>query len=209
MGRYRDARCRLCRREGEKLFLKGDKCFSSKCTFEKRKTPPGLHGEARAKKLSDYGVRLRMKQKLRRIYGVLEKQFEGYWKNALRMPGVTGENLLQLLERRLDNVVYRLGVSSSRSQGRQLITHGHLVVNNKVTSIPSYLCKGGDVIEVKPSSRAKSVIVENVELARNRGRTGWLERSADGFSGRVLSYPTRADIDTRVEEQLVVEYYSR
>lgn len=211
MGRYVDARCRLCRREGEKLFLKGDKCFSSKCTLEKRKTIPGMHGDAQArgKKVSDYGVRLRMKQKARRIYGVLENQFEGYFDEAARMPGVTGDNLLALLERRLDNIVYRLGFTSSRSQGRQLVGHRHVAVNGRVVSIPSYICKVGDTVEVKKASRSKKIFMENAELARDRGRSGWLERSPDGFSGRLLSIPTRADIDTRVQEQLVVEYYSR
>ncbi len=210
MARYIDARCRLCRREGEKLFLKGDKCFSSKCTLEKRKTPPGMHTEVRGnRKTSDYGVRLRMKQKARRIYGVLEGQFEAYFHEAARQGGVTGDNLLALLERRLDNIVYRLGFASSRSQGRQFVGHRHITVNGRIVSTPSYLCKTGDVVEVRPPSRSKKFFQENAELARDRGRTGWLDRAAEGFSGRVLSIPSRADIDTRVGEQLIVEYYSR
>jgi small subunit ribosomal protein S4 len=209
MARYRDARCKLCRREGEKLFLKGDKCFSSKCIFEKRKTPPGMHAAQRSSKPTDYAVRLRIKQKARRIYGILERQFAGYVEEATRMPGVTGENLMQLLERRLDNVVYRLGLASSRSQGRQLVRHGHFTVNGKVVSIPSYLCRVGDLIAIRPEHRTRVILMENVEIARDRGRTGWLDRAADGFSGRVVSFPSRVDIDTRVEEQLIIEYYSR
>lgn len=209
MARYIDARCRLCRREGEKLFLKGDKCFSSKCILEKRKSQPGMHSEARVKKMSDYGVRLRMKQKARRIYGVLERQFEAYFHEAARQGGVTGDNLMALLERRLDNVVYRLGFAASRSQGRQLVSHRHITVNGRVVAVASYLCKVGDVVEVKRPSRSRKLLLENAELARDRGRGSWLERSAEGFSGKVLANPARADIDTRVSEQLIVEYYSR
>jgi len=208
LAKYRGPVCRLCRREGTKLFLKGDRCYSPKCEIEKRNTPPGMHQETRGK-LSDYGIRLREKQKARRMYGVLEKQFKSYFARAARMAGVTGENLLQLLERRLDNVVYRLGYAASRREARTLVTHRHFTVNGRPVSIPSLLVKEGDIIAVKPNSRDKAGIKERVEAAAQRGVPPWLTRSEDGFEGRVLSLPTRDQIDADLSEQLIVEYYSR
>ncbi|MCS6858734.1 MAG: 30S ribosomal protein S4 [Abditibacteriales bacterium] len=209
MARYIDAKCRLCRREGMKLFLKGEKCIS-KCVLERRKNPPGMHGNKPRKKLMDYGVRLREKQKARRIYGILEKQFKNYFAKAARMPGVTGENLLQLLERRLDNVVFRLGWGASRNQARQIVRHGHVMVNGRVVNIPSFEVRVGDTVSLKESSRTKGVIAENLERGgRNRSRIDWLQKSPDQLSASVVALPTRDQIDTEVNEQLIVEYYSR
>jgi small subunit ribosomal protein S4 len=192
-----------------KLYLKGDKCFSSKCIVEKRKNPPGVHGAKPRQKLRDYGVRLREKQKARRIYGILEKQFENYFDEAARMPGVTGENLLQLLERRLDNVVFRLGWGASRNQARQMVRHSHVTVNGRVVNIPSFTVRVGDTVSIKEPSRTRGVIAENLEGGRNRGRLDWLQKSADGFTATVATVPPRDQIDTEVSEQLIVEYYSR
>jgi len=201
--------CRLCRREGVKLYLKGDKCYSRKCPVEKRTYPPGQHGQGMQRKLSDYGVQLREKQKMRRIYGVRERQFRIYVKEAIRRPGVTGENLLQLLEMRLDNVVYRLGLAASRAQARQFVSHGHIRVNGKRVNIASYQVRPGDVVEVDESARKIPPIVAAVEAAGGRALPAWLEFDANEMRGRVISAPLRDEIDTDVQESLIVEFYSR
>lgn len=209
MAKYIGPVCRLCRREGGKLFLKGDKCHSIKCVLEKRKTPPGqISRDRRMKKLSDYGIRLREKQKARRIYGIMEKQFRHYFSEAARQPGVTGENLLRLLERRLDNVVFRMGLASSRRQARQLVVHRHVQVNGRPVNIPSRLVRVGDVVNLRPRSQNLSVIESNRAAGRGR-ELSWLQRGDDGRAATVIGLPGRADIDTDVNEQLIVEYYSR
>ncbi|OAG27217.1 30S ribosomal protein S4 [Thermodesulfatator autotrophicus] len=210
MAKYTGPRCRLCRREGMKLFLKGDRCYTDKCAFERRSYPPGQHGQAQIRaKRSDYGIRLREKQKVKRIYGVSEKQFAKYFDRADRMKGQTGHNLLQLLERRLDNVVYRLGFASSRMQARQMVAHGLFKVNGRNVDIPSYLVKPGDVIELKEKYRQNAMIQENLEAAVRRGIPQWLELDADNFKGKVKALPTREDITMPIQEQLIVEFYSR
>ena len=208
MARYTDSVCRLCRREGTKLFLKGDRCYSAKCAVTRRATPPGEHGQARARKMSGYATQLREKQKLRRTYGMVEKQFRRYFDRAENMKGVTGDNLLQLLERRLDNVVYRLGLASSRAQARQFILHGHFSVNGEKVNIPSYLVDINDVIAI----RERSYDVEQFKAMREG--TGklvpkWLSLDAANLKGTVLAMPTREDIDMSIEEHLIVELYSR
>lgn len=200
--------CRLCRREGEKLFLKGDKCYSDKCPVEKRSYPPGQHGRER-KKMSDYALHLREKQKLRRIYGVLERQFRRYYHNAARKKGVTGEVLLQSLEMRLDNILYRLGFAASRAQARQLVNHGHFTVNGRKVDIPSYGTRPGDVIAPRPASRDLEVIRSNVEAAAQRSLPEWLELNPETMEGRIKALPARDQIDTNVKEALIVEFYSR
>jgi small subunit ribosomal protein S4 len=210
MARYRGPACRLCRREGVRLYLKGERCFSAKCAIEKRAYPPGEHAHARARRrISDYGIQLREKQKLRRVYGVLERQFRRYFKEATRRPGVTGETLLQLLERRLDNVVHRLGFASSRREARQLISHKHFTVNDQPVATPSYLVRPGDTIAVRDASRNLPPIVAAVERAGGRRLPSWLQTEGDAMRGSVQSLPARAEIDTQVQEELVVEYYSR
>ncbi|AEH45351.1 ribosomal protein S4 [Thermodesulfatator indicus DSM 15286] len=210
MAKYTGPRCRLCRREGMKLFLKGDRCYTDKCAFERRSYPPGQHGQAQIRaKRSDYGIRLREKQKVKRIYGVSEKQFAKYFDRADRMKGQTGHNLLQLLERRLDNVVYRLGFASSRMQARQMVAHGLFKVNGRNVDIPSYLVKPGEVIELKEKYRQNARIQENLEAAVRRGIPQWLELDADNFKGTVKALPTREDITMPIQEQLIVEFYSR
>ncbi len=210
MARYTGPRCRLCRREGMKLFLKGERCYSDKCAFERRSYPPGQHGQAQMRaKRSDYGIRLREKQKVKRIYGVSEKQFKKYFDRADRMKGQTGHNLLQLLERRLDNVVYRLGFASSRAQARQMVVHGMFKVNGRTVDIPSYLVKPGEVIELKEKYRQNSLVQENLEAVVRRGVPQWLELDADNFRGTVKALPTREDITMPIQEQLIVEFYSR
>ncbi|MDH7600855.1 MAG: 30S ribosomal protein S4 [Armatimonadota bacterium] len=210
MGSLATPVCRMCRREGVKLYLKGEKCYSRKCPFEKRPYPPGQHGQLRMqRKLSDYAVQLREKQKMRRIYGIRERQFRRYVKEAIRRPGVTGENLLQLLEMRLDNVVYRLGLSSSRAQARQFVSHGHILVNGKKVNIPSFQLRPGDTVEVAEKARSIPPLVAAVEAAGGRALPSWLEFDANEMRGRVLSVPTRDEIDTDVQESLIVEFYSR
>lgn len=204
-----DPVCRLCRREGEKLYLKGDKCFSRKCPVERRQYPPGEHGQSRQAKLSDYGVQLREKQKMRRIYGIRERQFRIYLREAFRRRGVTGETLLQLLEMRLDNVVYRLGFASSRSQARQFVNHGHFLVNGKKVDIPSYITRPEDVVELAEASRKMPPMLMSLENAGGKGLPGWLSLDAANFRGTVLSMPVRDEIDTDVQESLIVEFYSR
>lgn len=206
--RYTGPVCRLCRREGEKLYLKGDKCYTDKCPVQRRAYAPGQHGQAR-KKLSEYGLQLRMKQRLRRIYGVSERQMENYYRGASRKRGITGEILLQALEMRLDNIVFRLGIGASRPQARQLVMHGHISVNGHKVDIPSYEVKAGDVVTVRESSRNLDLVKMNVEAASERALPEWLEFDPEKLEGRVKAVPTRAQIDVPVEEHLVVEYYSR
>ncbi|HRY12965.1 MAG TPA: 30S ribosomal protein S4 [Syntrophomonadaceae bacterium] len=209
MARYTDAVCRQCRREGEKLFLKGDRCYSEKCAVQKRAFVPGQHGQKRRQKASEYGIQLREKQKTKRIYGVLEKQFRNYFKKAERQKGIAGENLLILLERRLDNVVYRMGFASSRKEGRQLVTHDHFTINGKKANIASMLVSIGDTIQVKPSSADSPKFQELKAAGAYKTPPEWLEVDMDNLTGRVLAFPTRENVDTAVNEQLIVELYSR
>ena len=207
MARYTDSDCRQCRREGAKLFLKGDRCFGAKCAIVKRPTPPGQHGVSR-KKQSQYGIQLREKQKARRAYGVLEGQFRGYFQQASRMKGVTGENLLMLLERRLDNVVYRLGMGDSRAHARQLVTHGHIRVNGKKVNIPSFRVKLNDEITIRSGSQS----MENLKQLREEGNRmvpKWLSLDHENLVGKVIAMPQRDDIDLTIEEHQIVELYSR
>ncbi len=208
MAVYRGPKCRLCRREGVKLFLKGEKCYSVKCPLERRKYPPGQHGQVQ-RKLQDYGLQLREKQKIKRIYFVLERQFRNYFREAERLPGLTGENLLRLLETRLDNVVYRLGFAPNRRMARQLVNHGHFLVNGRKVNIPSYRVRPGDVIEVRERSRNIAPMRSLPQNLAHRRVPEWLEMDMENLRGRVLSLPTRDQIDTDVQEQLVVEFYSR
>lgn len=213
MARYLGPVCKLCRREGEKLFLKGQRCFTPKCAFEKRGFEPGQHGRAggggRAERESDYARQLRAKQRSRRVYGVLERQFRRYFSVALRRRGITGLNLLQTLELRLDNVVYRMGMAENRGQARQMVTHGHFHVNGERTDIPSMLLKPGDVISVHEGSKQTTQFKELADLSEKRNCVVWLERDLKNLTGRVLRLPERAEIDGSLNEQLIVEYYSR
>ncbi|MCW5893829.1 MAG: 30S ribosomal protein S4 [bacterium] len=208
MARYIGAVCRLCRREGQKLFLKGERCYTDKCAIERRNYPPGEHGQARPK-FSEYSIQLREKQKLRRIYGVLEGQFRRYFQLADRSKGVTGETLLQLLERRLDNIVYRIGFATSRTEARQLVRHGHFRVNGRKVDIPSYLVRAGDIVTVREKSQKVARIQEALELARRRGVPDWIEVTPEQWTGRVKALPTRQDLTMPVNEKLVVELYSK
>ncbi|HAS88239.1 MAG TPA: 30S ribosomal protein S4 [Desulfovibrio sp.] len=208
MARYTKAKCRLCRREGEKLFIKGDRCFTDKCSYERRPYAPGIAGRMR-KKMSDYAIQLREKQKVRRMYGVLEGQFRTYFKRADSMKGVTGANLLMLLETRLDNTVYRLGFANSRAQARQLVKHGIFTKNGRRVNIPSMHVKPGDVIEVREESRKIPVIAEAQEVIARRGCPEWLEADGAKFKGEVKAMPTREDIQFPINEQLIVELYSK
>lgn len=211
MARYSDPVCKLCRREGDKLFLKGERCFTPKCAFERRSYPAGMHGKQAQfrRKESDYTLQLRAKQKARRVYGIFERQFRRYFEQAQRQKGLTGVNLLMLLERRLDNVIYRLGLADSRAQARQLVRHGHFDVNGQLVNIPSYLVKPGDVIAVRERSRE---LVPFKELLQGRGAgrlPSWLSMDMPTLTGKVLSAPSRSDVDVSLNEQLIVEYYSR
>lgn len=208
MARYTGPQCRLCRRETEKLFLKGDRCYTEKCAVERRQYPPGQHGQRRGK-LSDYGIQLREKQKVRNSYGVLERQFRKYFYSAERKKGVTGELLLQLLETRLDNVVYRMGFAANRNSARQLVRHGHFTVNGKAVSIPSFQVKVGDVVEVRTPSREIDFIKESIARGEQRGIPSWIEADFQNFRGKVLQIPTREDIQLTAQEQLIVELYSK
>ena len=208
MARYTEAVCRLCRREGQKLFLKGDKCYTDKCAMVTRAKVPGQHGDGRSK-TSEYGLQLREKQKTKRYYGVLEKQFRSYYEMAERRPGQTGQNLLSILETRLDNVVYRLGFAMSRAEVRQLITHGHFTVNGRKVNIPSYLVKPGMVIALKESSRDLEKIKASVEANAFRQPPKWLEYDAQNLVAKVTAVPERDDIDLPIEEHLIVELYSK
>ena len=209
MARYIGPVCRLCRREGMKLFLKGERCYTEKCAIEKRNFAPGQHGKTRKAKLAGYGVQLREKQKVKRIYGVLEDQFRRYFEAAERTRGITGATLLQLLERRLDNVIYRLGLSTSRSQARQLVRHGHFLINGKKVDIPSYSLKQGDVVTVLARSQKNPTIEHAIQEVKGRGIPEWLSFDAASISGRVVSMPTREQINLPVQEQLIVELYSK
>jgi len=209
MARYTGPVCKLCRREEKKLFLKGSKCFSPKCPLEKRQSVPGQHGRTRRSKLSEYGVQLREKQKIRRIYGLLERQFRNYYEKALRIKGVTGENLLRLLERRMDNVVYRLGFAPSRSAARQLVRHRHFIVNNRPVDIPSFSLRPGDVIKVREKSRKMELIHASMRKMKEGRLLPWLELDKANLAGTVLEIPGRADIPIEANENLVVELYSK
>ena len=208
MARYTGPSCRLCRRENMELFLKGERCYTDKCAIKRRNYPPGQHGQSRAK-VSDYGVQLREKQKVRRIYGLLEKQFRSYFEEADRMKGVTGENLLSLLERRLDSMVYRAGFAASRTEARQLIRHGHFTLNGRKANIPSILLRVGDVLELREKSRKITAINESLEGVVRRGIPQWLELEKDAYRSVVKALPVREDITMPIQEQLIVELYSK
>jgi len=209
MARYIGPVCRLCRREDMKLFLKGDRCYTDKCGYERRAYPPGQHGQARRRKPSDYREQLREKQKVKRIYGIAERQFRGYYYKATRMKGVTGENLIQLLERRLDNVIYRLGFASDHAEARQLVRHGHFKINGRRVNIPSYLVKPNDTIDVKEASKKIARIADSLGAVERRGVPAWLEINKDGFQGRVKALPARDNVTLPIREQLIVELYSK
>ena len=209
MARYIGPVCRLCRREGMKLFLKGERCYTEKCAIEKRNLPPGQHGKLRKAKLVGYGLQLREKQKVKRIYGVLENQFRRYFEIADRTRGITGETLLQLLERRLDNVIYRLGLATSRAQARQLVRHGHFLINGRKVDVPSYSVKAGDVITVRGTSAQTPAIQHAMEEVKGRGIPEWLAFDAGQMTGRIQSLPPREQINLPVPEQLIVELYSK
>jgi small subunit ribosomal protein S4 len=208
VARYTDSVCRLCRREGLKLFLKGERCYTDKCAIERRNYPPGEHGQGRVR-FSEYAVQLREKQKVKRMYGLLEGQFRRYFEMAERSRGITGETLLQLLERRLDNMVYRMGFATSRSEARQLVRHGHFTVNGRKVNIPSFLLKPGHVVAVRESSRSVARIQEALAQAERRGTPEWLEVQREDFSARVKALPARADLTMPINEKLVVELYSK
>ena len=209
MARYTEAVCRQCRREGTKLFLKGNRCYTEKCAVDKRHTVPGQHGQARMKKPSEYGMQLREKQKVRRTYGVLESQFKKYYDMTVNMRGVTGDNMLQILERRLDNVVYRLGFGESRPMARQLVAHGHVTVDGKKVDIASYIVTPGQVISVRDNARQFASIKQLREEGSAKPIPQWLELDAENLTGKVVMLPKREDIDFSVEEHLIVEFYSR
>ena len=209
MARYTGAVCRQCRREGQKLFLKGDRCYTDKCAIDRRAYAPGQHGNARNKKLSEYGLQLREKQKARRYYGVLESQFRKYYEMANAQKGVTGENLLSILESRLDNVVYRLGFAMSRPEARQLVRHGHFTINGKKVDIPSYLVKPGEVIALRESSRSVDKFKASLEANGSRKAPKWLDFNQNALSAKVVAAPARDDIDLPIEEHLIVELYSK
>jgi len=212
MARYIEPVCKLCRREGEKLFLKGERCYTSKCAFERRSYGPGQHGQAgqgRNRRMSDYSRQLRAKQKARSIYGVLEKQFRRYYSIAIKTRGITGLIMLQILEARLDNVVYRMGFAANRAQARQMVNHGHFIVNGRKTDIPSMVMKAGDTIQVREESKKNGLFKDLAEQAEKTNCALWLERDLKTLSGRVLRIPERGEIDGNLNEQLIVEYYSR
>ncbi len=208
MARYTDASCRLCRREGEKLFLKGERCYTDKCSVKRRVYAPGQHGQQK-KKLSEYGVQLREKQKARRFYGILESQFRKYFDIASKKKGVTGENLLQILESRLDNAVYRLGLATSRPEARQLVSHGHFTVNGQKVNIPSYILKVGDVVSLKDKSKSSEKFKAISEIAGSKVVPKWLDFNRDNLEGKVVAIPSREDIDLLIKEHLIVELYSK
>ncbi len=209
MARYAGPVCRLCRREAMKLFLKGERCYGEKCAIERRNVPPGQHGKGRRQRLMGYGLQLREKQKVKRMYGVLERQFRRYFEEADRQKGVTGETLLQLLERRLDNVVYRLGFAASRPQARQLVRHGHFTVNGRRADIPSFSVRAGDVVAVRASSAKNPAILYAMEEVKGRGIPEWLQLDGQALSGRLTAAPTRDQLNLPVQEQLIVELYSK
>ncbi|HTX98950.1 MAG TPA: 30S ribosomal protein S4 [Bacteroidota bacterium] len=209
MARYTAPSCRLCRRERQKLFLKGTKCFTEKCPVERRAFPPGQHGQSRRTKISEYGIQLREKQKIRRMYGLMEGQFHNYFAKALKQQGRTGENLVKLLERRLDNVVYRLGFAPSRKTARQLITHGHFLVNSKPVDIPSFQLRAGDTVGVREKSRTIEIVHSSMKRMKDNAMLPWLSLDKAGMVGTFLDVPARADIPLNADEQLVVELYSK
>jgi small subunit ribosomal protein S4 len=209
LARYTGSVCRLCRRENMKLFLKGDRCFSDKCAFDRRGYPPGQHGERRGRKISDYGIQLREKQKVKRMYGLTEKQFRLFFQRAHRQKGITGTNLLVLLERRLDNSVYRMGFVNSRIQGRHFVRHNHFTVNGKKVNIPSYLIKPGDVVEVREKSRKIQSIGDALDAVVRRGVPQWIDLEKDAFKGVVKGLPVREDLTMPIQEQLIVELYTK
>lgn len=209
MARYTGSVCRLCRRENIKMYLKGDRCYSDKCAFDRRGYPPGQHGQRRGRKISDYGIQLREKQKVKRIYGLSEKQFHLFFERAERKKGITGSNLLTMLERRFDNVVYRLGFVNSRTQGRHFVKHSHFQINGKKVNIPSYLVKEGDVIEIREKSRKMQAITDALDAVVRRGIPQWLELEKDNMKGIVNTSPEREDITMPMQEQLIVELYSK
>ncbi|MBL7179716.1 MAG: 30S ribosomal protein S4 [Pseudomonadota bacterium] len=209
MARYRGSVCRLCRRENLKLFLKGDRCYSDKCAFDRRSYSPGQHGQRRGRKVSDYGIQLREKQKVKRMYGLIEKQFHLFFKRADQQKGITGANLLVMLERRLDNVVYRLGFVNSRTQGRHFVKHNHFLVNGKKVNIPSYLIKVGDVIEIREKSQKIQAISDSLDAVVRRGVPQWLDLEKENLKGIVKGFPAREDLTMPIQEQLIVELYSR
>jgi small subunit ribosomal protein S4 len=208
VARYLGPVCRLCRREGLKLFLKGERCYTDKCAIERRNYPPGAHGQARTR-FSEFAIRLREKQKVKRIYHLLERQFAHYFELSERMPGITGENLLVLLERRLDQVVYRLGFASSLSQARQLVRHGHIEVGGRAVTIPSFLLNVNQMVAIREKSRQKKVVVEAIELAQRRGVPPWITLEREQFRGQLKALPARADLTMPISEKLIVEHYSR
>src|SRR3989338_199517 len=208
LGRYIESVCKMCRREGMKLFLKGNRCYSDKCAFERRSYAPGQHGQGRGKATA-YATQLREKQRVKRMYGIMESQFHGYFKKAERLRGITGENLLMLLERRLDNVAYRLGFASSRNDARQLILHRHVLINGKRVNIPSYIVKPGEIVEIKEKSRNKARLNESLEAVERRGVPQWLELDKANYKGTVKVMPKRDDITMPIQEQLIVELYSK
>jgi small subunit ribosomal protein S4 len=209
LARYTGSVCRICRREGLKLYLKGDRCFSDKCAFDRRGYPPGEHGQRRGRKISDYGIQLREKQKIKRMYGLSEKQFRLFFARADRQKGVTGTNLLVSLERRLDNVVYRLGLVNSRSQGRHFVRHGHFIVNGNKVDIPSFQVSVNDVVEVREKSRKMQSISDSLDAVVRRGVPQWLDLEKENMKGIVKSFPVREDLTMPIQEQLVVELYSK
>ena len=209
MARYRDAVCRLCRREGTKLFLKGQRCLTDKCAIEKRNFQPGQHGKARRPKLVGYGLQLREKQKVRRLYGILENQFRDYFEKAAASKGITGESLLLMLERRLDNTVYRLGLATSRAEARQLVRHGHIHAGGRRVSIPSFQVAAGMEIAVAQGSRSMGTIQRSLDLAGSRGVPAWLQFDRENMTGRVVALPRREDVNFPIQEQMIVELYSK
>lgn len=208
MAKYTDSKCRLCRREGAKLFLKGERCYKASCAFEKRPVAPGQHGADR-KKVSEYGLQLREKQKVKRIYGVLEVQFREYYEKADKMKGITGENMLSLLERRLDNVVYRMGIAVSRAQARQLVTHAHFTVNGRPVDIASYEVKVGDVVAVKETKKDAPYFATIKGVQKSGKMPKWLDFDTEKLEGKIIALPTREDIDSQITEQMIVELYSK
>lgn len=209
MARYRDSVCRLCRREGTKLFLKGTRCLTDKCAIEKRNFPPGQHGKARRPKIVGYGLQLREKQKVRRIYGILENQFRAYFEKAARTKGITGETLLAMLERRLDNAVYRMGLATSRAEARQLVRHSHILVGGRPVNIPSFETAPGQEIEVRERSKQRASILRALDLTGNRTVPSWLEFDREKLKGKVVSLPKREDVNFPIQEQMIVELYSK
>jgi small subunit ribosomal protein S4 len=209
VARYRDALCRICRRQSEKLFLKGDRCLTEKCAVERRKYAPGQHGQSHKGKLSDYGIQLMEKQKAKKTYGVLERQFRKFFHSAEKQRGSTGEALLQMLERRFDNVVYRMGFAVNRREARQLINHGHFAVNGRKVSIPSYIIKIGDIVEVKESSKEVKTITENISKIEHKRLPSWIQVDASNFKGKILHIPSTDEMQLPIQEQLIVELYSK